>query len=89
LLATASPAEKFGGARKVLTLSLSDDGIHFNQAWTIRVLETLPRSEGHSKRHYDAANPAATVVGDELFIVYSLNKEDIEICRVHLSDLPH
>ena len=87
LLATASPAEKIGGARKVLTLSLSDDGIHFNQAWTIRVLETPPRSEGHSKRHYDAANPAATIVGDDLFIVYSLNKEDIELCRVHLPDL--
>jgi hypothetical protein len=87
LLKTASPAEKYGGARKLLTLSLSDDGIHFNQAWTIRVLETLPRSEGHSKRHYDAANPAATVVGDDLFIVYSLNKEDIELCQVHLPDL--
>jgi len=51
------------------------------------VLETPPRSEGHSKRHYDAANPAATVVGDVLFIVHSLNKEDIELCRVHLPDL--
>jgi hypothetical protein len=87
LLATASPAEKNGGARKVLTLSLSDDGLHFNQAWTIRVLETPPRSEGHSKRHFDAANPAAAVVGDDLFIVHSLNKEDIELCRVHLPDL--
>jgi len=87
LLATASPAEKYGGARKVLTLSLSADGLHFNQAWTIRVLETPPRSEGHSKRHFDAANPAAMVVGDDLFIVHSLNKEDIELCRVHLPDL--
>lgn len=87
LLAIASPAEKHGGARKVLTLSLSDDGLHFNQAWTIRVLENPPRSEGHSKRHFDAANPAATVVGNDLFIVHSLNKEDIELCRVHLPDL--
>ena len=88
LLATASPAEtKRGGARKVLTLSLSDDGIHFNQSWTIRVLETLPRIEGHAKRHYDVANPAATVVGDDLCVVYSLNKEDIELTKIHLPDL--
>lgn len=87
LLASASPAEKYGGARKVLTLSLSDDGVHFNRAWIIRVHETPPRSEGHSKRHFDAANPAATVVGDDLFVVYSLNKEDIELCRVPLPDL--
>jgi hypothetical protein len=87
LLATASPAEKLGGARKVLTLSLSDDGIHFNQSWSIRVLETLPRIEGHSKRHFDVANPAATVVGDDLCIVYSLNKEDVELCKIHLPDL--
>jgi|GEM_PF-1548321 hypothetical protein len=87
LLKTASPPEKIGGARKVLTLSLSDDGKNFNRAWTIRHLETPPRIEGHSKRHYDVANPAATVVGDDLFIVYSLNKEDIELCHVHLPDL--
>lgn len=87
LLATASPVEKIGGARKVLTLSLSDDGIHFNQSWTIRVLETLPRIEGHAKRHFDVANPAATVVGDDLCIVYSLNKEDVELCKIHFPDL--
>jgi hypothetical protein len=87
LLATASPAEKLGGARKVLTLSLSDDGIHFNQSWTIRTLETPPRIEGHAKRHYDVANPAATVVADDLFIVYSLNKEDVELTKIHLPDL--
>jgi hypothetical protein len=79
LLATASPAEKLGGARKVLTLSLSDDGIHFKQSWTIRMLDTPPRIEGWAKRHFDVGNPAATVVGDDLCIVYSLNKEDIEL----------
>ena len=87
LLATASPAEKLGGARKVLTLSLSDDGTHFNQSWTIRMLETPPRIEGWAKRHYDVGNPAATVVGNDLCIVYSLNKEDIELCKIHLPDL--
>jgi hypothetical protein len=87
LLATASPAEKLGGARKVLTLSLSDDGIHFNQSWTIRVLETPPRIEGWAKRHFDVGNPAATVVGGDLCIVYSLNKEDIELCKIRLADL--
>ncbi|MBM3843431.1 MAG: hypothetical protein FJ397_09260 [Verrucomicrobia bacterium] len=92
LLPTASPAEKmgrgFGGSRKVLTLSLSEDGRDFNRAWTVRTLETTPRIAGHSKRHYDVANPAATRVGDTLYIVYSLNKEDIELCAVHLPELP-
>ena len=91
LLGTASPAESmgsgFGGSRKVLTLSLSEDGKNFTRAWTVRTLETTPRIAGHSKRHYDVANPAATRVGDTLYIVYSLNKEDIELCAVHLPDL--
>lgn len=91
LLHTASPVENmgagFGGSRKVLTLSLSEDGKNFTRAWTVRTLETTPRIAGHSKRHYDVANPAATRVGDTLYIVYSLNKEDIELCAVHLPDL--
>ena len=91
LLHTASPAENmgsgFGGSRKVLTLSLSEDGKNFTRAWTVRTLETTPRIAGHSKRHYDVANPAATRVGDTLYIVYSLNKEDIELCAVYLPDL--
>jgi hypothetical protein len=91
LLASASPVENmgsgFGGSRKVLTLSLSEDGKNFTRAWTVRTLETPPRIAGHSKRHYDVANPAATVVGDTLYIVYSLNKEDIELCAVYLPDL--
>jgi len=91
LLKTASPVENmgagFGGSRKVLTLSLSEDGKNFTRAWTVRTLETPPRIAGHSKRHYDVANPAATLVGDTLYIVYSLNKEDIELCAVYLPDL--
>jgi hypothetical protein len=91
LLRTASPAENmgagFGGSRKVLTLSLSEDGKNFTRAWTVRTLETMPRIAGHSKRHYDVANPAATRVGDTLYIVYSLNKEDIELCAVYLPEL--
>ena len=85
LWAIANEGTSLEKGRGLLALELRRDGNRGEVLW----LEPKPVTvdEGHSNRQYDVGNPAATVVGDELFIVYSLNKEDIELCHVHLSDL--
>ena len=63
--------------RNFFSIMLSDDGAKFNRI--IRLIEepTQQRFTGHLKVD-GYAYPSCLVEGDTLFIVYSVNKEDIE-----------
>ncbi len=74
-------------SRKLLALSLASDGKNFNNIFTIKVASDTLRFKGQAKHSYQAAYPHAQVVKDYFFIIYSINKEDIEICRIFLPDV--
>ena len=74
--------------RDPLTLSLSADGVSFNQAWALRYGAPDKRYEG-SHKDYGFAYPSAIVdrKNKMLKIAYSINKEDIEMMKISLSAL--
>ncbi|MFA5876712.1 MAG: exo-alpha-sialidase, partial [Candidatus Margulisiibacteriota bacterium] len=72
--------------RNFFALSLSNDGARFNKM--VRLIEepTQQRFKGHLKAH-GYQYPSCLVEDDKLLIVYSLNKEDIEIGIVYTSEV--
>ncbi|MFZ5831361.1 MAG: exo-alpha-sialidase [Planctomycetota bacterium] len=76
---------KFGG-RQLLGISLSRDGLNFDRVAVIRFVAPPMRYEGRAKSA-GYAYPHSMVVGDHLWVIYSVNKEDIEIARIPLSEL--
>jgi hypothetical protein len=64
--------------RRTLLLALSDDGRMFDRQYTLLEGDTTRRVNGRHKEdgyHY----PNCHVDGDKLFVIYSVNKEDIEV----------
>lgn len=74
------------GGRSLLAISLSRDGLNFDRMAVIRFLPPPSRYEGRSKS-VGYAYPHSVIVGDHLWVIYSINKEDIEITRIPLSEL--
>ena len=74
------------GGRSLLAISLSRDGLTFDRMAVIRFVAPEQRYEGRSKS-IGYAYPHSTVVGEHLWVIYSVNKEDIEIARIPLSKL--
>lgn len=74
------------GVRDPLVISLSRDGKTFN--WAAAMLHGSPplRYPGHAKDH-GFQYPSAMVVGKALWVIYSINKEDVSIARVPLAQL--
>ena len=69
--------------RDPLVISVSRDGIVFDLAAAIRTGAPKIRVRGHGKgKGYQY--PAATIVGDDLWVLYSIGKEDVAISRVPL-----
>ena len=85
----AGPKEKINPnhyRRDPLVLALSDDGIVFDRAYAIAHQAPGIRFKGPGKgRGYQY--PDAVVVGNDLWIVYSVNKEDIAVARIPLDRL--
>ena len=70
--------------RMHLLIALSDDGRKFNRQYTLAEGDTTRRINGRHKEdgyHY----PNCLVDGDKLLIIYSINKEDIEVGIVDMS----
>jgi hypothetical protein len=70
--------------RRHLHLALSDDGRCFNRQYTLVTGDTTRRVEGNNKEdgyHY----PSCCIDGDRLLVIYSVNKEDIEVASVDMS----
>ena len=74
------------GGRSLLAISLSRDGLNFDRVAVIRFVPPLQRYKGRAKS-IGYAYPHSVIVGDNLWVIYSVNKEDIEIARIPLSKL--
>jgi hypothetical protein len=72
--------------RYPLVIALSPDGKVFDRAYAIRSAPTEPRFEvGGSSDGYQY--PDAVLVENDLWVIYSINKQDIAISRVPWKDL--
>lgn len=74
------------GNRSLLTIALSDDGIEFNRAWLVRGERTIHRFDGKGKAN-GWQYPNALIWNNELYIAYSINKEDVGVTRTALENL--
>jgi hypothetical protein len=72
--------------RRHLLLALSDDGRVFDRQYTLVEGDTTRRINGRHKEdgfHY----PNCYTDGDTLFVIYSVNKEDIEVLSVDMTQV--
>jgi len=72
--------------RRALLIALSDDGRVFDRQYTLVQGDTTRRINGRHKEdgyHY----PNCCVDGDRLLVVYSVNKEDIEVISVGAGEI--
>jgi hypothetical protein len=74
------------GGRSLLAISLSRDGLNFDRMVVLRFLAPDQRYKGRSKS-VGYGYPHSTIVEDNLWVIYSVNKEDIEIVYIPLSKL--
>ncbi len=74
------------GRRIPLTISLSRDGVTFDRAFVVRGEDTTMRFPGKNKLP-GWQYPGATVYAEHLYIVYSINKEEVGLTRIRISDL--
>ena len=74
------------GVRDPLVISLSRDGKVFD--WAAAILQGGPplRYPGHAKNH-GFQYPSALVLGKMLWVIYSINKEDVAIARIPLAEI--
>jgi hypothetical protein len=79
-----NPSQKFG--RIPLVLALSRDGKVFDRAWVLRGEPTKQRFEGERKGN-GWQYPNALIWKDSLWVIYSVNKEDVVISRIRLNDV--
>ena len=73
-------------SRDPLTISLSRDGKTFDWAAAVRHGTPPLRYPGHWKDH-GFQYPSAIVVGKSLWVIYSINKEDVAVSRIPLKEL--
>ncbi len=70
--------------RKHLQIALSDDGHLFDRQYTLIGGNTTRRINGrHKEDGYQY--PSCCIDGDKLLVIYSVNKEDIEVGTVDMS----
>lgn len=74
------------GARTPLVLSLSNDGVCFDQHWILGNDEYCQRQEGMYKIG-QYGYPHTLVHDEHLFVVFSRLKEAIQGLKIHLADL--
>ena len=75
-------------SRRLLVLALSEDGYCFDKAFLLASPDNLPprRHEGRYKT-LGYNYPKATVIGGDLWISFSVNKEDAVLFRIPWEDL--
>lgn len=74
------------GGRAMLAISLSRDGLKFDRMAVIKFIAPEQRYAGNAKSD-GYQYPHSVIVGDYLWIIYSINKEDIEVARIPLLEL--
>lgn len=75
------------GGRQMLAISLSKDGLNFDRMAVIKFGTPGQRYEGKSKGAGGFQYPHSVVVGKHLWVIYSVNKEDVEVTRIPLAEL--
>jgi len=73
------------GGRAILSISLSRDGLDFDRTAILRADPPPRRYEGKAKS-IGYQYPHSIVVGASLWVIYAINKEDIELARIHLAE---
>ena len=71
--------------RTPLTLAVSANGLAWSRVWSVRGFDTLPPVRYHGFPGFQY--PSGLWIGEELLLVYSVNKEDIALTRIALKDL--
>ncbi|WP_433190215.1 exo-alpha-sialidase [Actinoallomurus sp. CA-150999] len=79
--------EQPGGHRDPISISLASDGVHFDRVGVIRYAAPPLRYTGAHK-NLGFEYPSAIATNTDLWVVYSVNKEDVAITKVPLSSLP-
>jgi hypothetical protein len=74
------------GGRALLAISLSRDGLNFDRSTMIRFVPAPRRYAGRSKS-IGYMYPDSVVVGEYLWVIYSVNKEDVEVARIPVDEL--
>ncbi len=74
------------GGRSMLAISLSNDGLIFDRCAVIRFIAPRLRQKGKAKGN-GYAYPHSVVMGKKLWLIYSVNKEDIEICHLSITEI--
>lgn len=72
--------------RNPLTLAVSDDGARFDRMYIVRNEPTAPRYPGGSKNG-GYQYPYAVESDGYLHVIYSVNKEDVEVSRIAIADI--
>jgi hypothetical protein len=65
---------------------LSRDGLDFDRVAIIRYISPPIRHKGLEKT-IGYQYPHSVVAGDDLWVLYSVNKEDMEVTRIPLGEL--
>ncbi len=71
----------------MLAISLSRDGLNFDRMVVFRFVPPAQRHKGKAKRSNGFNYPHSVVAGDNLWVIYSVSKEDMEVARIPLSEL--
>jgi len=82
----AWPMPNKQGGRTLQAISLSRDGLEFDRMAVIQFMPPPARHPGRSKAAGFQAH--SVVAGDYLFVLSSVNKEDIQLKRIPLGALP-
>lgn len=84
LISNPNPA-----GRDPLAITFSRDGQTFDRPWALRKELPARRFAGRAKGSGTAQYPHAIEHGGSLWVIYSTNKEDIEIAELPLAALEH
>ena len=74
------------GGRSMLTISLSRDGLNFDRLAIIRFISPPIRHKGLEKT-IGYQYPHSVVAGNDLWVIYSVNKEDVQVTQIPLEVL--
>jgi len=74
------------GGRSMLAISLSRDGLNFDRVAIIRFIPPPQKYKGLEKT-IGYQYPHSVVVDNDLWVMYSVNKEDVEVTRIPLDEL--
>lgn len=75
------------GHRDPISVALASDGVHFDRVGVIRYGAAPARYAGaHKNPGFEY--PSAIATNTDLWVIYSVNKEDVDITKMPMSSLP-